>query len=76
MADSRPFVAICLPCQDNVKAEFAISLAALSHCSNVRMAIIRGSSSIVTSARNLCLEQMAFVESQVQGRGPVDAVAG
>src|SRR5688572_4730688 len=62
MAD-RPLIAICLPCQDEVKAEFAISLAALTFSSRqYGLALIRGSSSIVTNARNFCLDNIEALE--------------
>lgn len=66
--DNRPFVAVCLPCQDEVKTEFAMSLAALFHCSNYRLALIRGSSSIVMTARNICLESLETLEEMVKRR--------
>lgn len=56
-------VAICLPMGALVSAHFALCLASVAHVSPVRLALIRGTSSLsAAKARNVCLDRMFTLE--------------
>jgi hypothetical protein len=65
--DPRPVLALCLPCQDSVKTEFALSLLAVgAYTNDFRLVVIRGSSSIVTAARDMCVERLETTEEMIK----------
>ena len=72
--DTRPIVAVCLPTGDLVFAKFAICLAAAIYSSRVKIVLIRGQSSIVTIARDSCIESIEAAEAHAPVPFKVDWV--
>lgn len=68
MIDTRPKVAICIPSGDMCYIDFATCLAAALYSSRVKPVLIRGQSSIVTVARDNCIENMITVEEITKER--------
>lgn len=68
--DKRATVALCIPSGDMCYVDFAFSLAALTYTSLpiARLMIIRGQSSIVTIARDSCIEKMMDAETYSRSR--------
>lgn len=62
-ADTRPKVAVCIPSGDMCYVDFATCLAAAIYSARVKPVLIRGQSSIVTVARDNCIENMLTVET-------------
>ena len=65
--DDRPLVAFCWPTQDEVKARFFMSMVALVYSSRVKPILLRGASSVVSVARNSCIEKMQSFEKMGAG---------
>ena len=60
-----PTVAVCMPCGTFVRSETAMSLCSLVVSSRIRPTLIRGESSIVSVARDRCIEMVDFFDKHV-----------
>lgn len=56
MTDKEPLVAICIPSGDELKADFAISLAGISAATKANFSISNVRSSIVAAGRNMLVD--------------------